>query len=95
MWHASAARLDRRPHEQHLRPYALAALAAVGDSALGEWRDWTGYAYHIRRRLSPTEQESIGEAIDLRGKLEGQDRFFAIKHLLPQRAVQMASEELI
>jgi len=36
-----------------LRATAEAALAGVGDATVGEWREWTGRAYHLRRRQLP------------------------------------------
>lgn len=49
-------------------------LAGVGDSALGEWREFHT-AFHIRRRLSKQEQETYGlTMIDMRGTGEGKQR---------------------
>lgn len=45
-----------------------------GRDRAGEWEEWTGYAYHVRRRLTPTEQRDIGEAIDIRGTAEAHRR---------------------
>ena len=48
-------------------------LQGVGDDRR-EWREWSGVAYHLRRRLTDEEQVAIGEAIDLRGKPEARIR---------------------
>lgn len=57
---------------------ALAELEGVGDPTLGEWHEWTGKAYHIRRRLTPKEQDSIGLALDIRGTEEAFGRARAL-----------------
>lgn len=57
-----------------LRISALSILSGVGDKSLGEWEEWTGKAYHIRRRLSPEEQLVTGDAIDLRQTPEAKER---------------------
>lgn len=68
-------------------------LAGVGDRA-HEFEEWTGYGFHVRRRLTAEEQASIGEALDCRGTEEGWDRLNAVKHLLPPAAIDMAAKEL-
>jgi hypothetical protein len=49
-------------------------LTGVGDATLGEWREWTGYAFHLRRRLSAREQRGVGPVVDIRGTAEAQAR---------------------
>lgn len=46
----------------------------MGDPALGEWVEWTGYAYHIRRRLTPEEQTIVGPIVDVRDTDDGRLR---------------------
>jgi hypothetical protein len=71
VWHASAVGLPGWPiGPETLERFARDALAGVGDASLGEWTEWTGYAFHVRRRLSDEEQEPIGEAVDIRGTPE-------------------------
>jgi hypothetical protein len=53
---------------------ALAELDGLGDATLGEWHEWSGSAYHVRRRLRPDEQQTIGPAVDVRGTPEAQRR---------------------
>ncbi len=75
VWHASAAALPGWPTDRTtLRRFALDALAGVGDADLGEWEEWTGYAFHVRRRLTPAEQAPIGEVVDVRGTPEAKRR---------------------
>lgn len=74
------------------------ALSGVGDARLGEWTEWTGRAYHVRRRLTPDEQVEIGEVIDVRGTTEGTERVAVLLRGLsfPVRAViaDVAAAEL-
>lgn len=41
-------------------------IAGVGDPSLGEWPEWTGRAFHLRRRLSAREQREVGPVVDVR-----------------------------
>ncbi|BCL83145.1 hypothetical protein ccbrp13_56100 [Ktedonobacteria bacterium brp13] len=69
-----------------LHKQTLEALAGVGDEALGQWEEWTGSAYHIRRRLSRKEQQAVGQPKDIRGTPEQQKRYEAVKRYLPDAA---------
>jgi hypothetical protein len=60
---------------EDLRLVALRMLQGVGDADLGEWAEYTGVAYHLRRRLAPHEQARVGEAVDLRGTPEARRRY--------------------
>lgn len=94
VWHSSAASSSRRIGQTELHRIALRYLAGVGDKDGGEWHEWTGYAIHVRRRLTVEEQASIGDALDCRGTEEGQRRFDAVKAILPVAALKIAEEEL-
>ena len=86
MWHASAALLPwvaGRPDETFLRGRAREALSGVGDASLGEWESWSGFAYHVKRRLSVEEQKLVGEAVDIRGTMEAVRRHEKVKRYLP------------
>jgi hypothetical protein len=85
--------LNRSPREMLLRQVALRHLVGVGDRT-HEWDEWSGYAYHIRRRLTDDEQNVIGPAIDLRGTSEARERFESIKDALPGPAIRIALEEI-
>lgn len=93
VWHSSAAAVGRRPRRDELRALALAWLAGVGDRSQ-EWHEWSGYAYHVRRRLTPEEQLAVGDVMDLRGTLEGLARFEAVKDRINAGCVRLAHEEL-
>ena len=66
-----------------LRTRALDALSGVGDASRGEWEEWTGYAYHVRRRLSLREERAVGPAIDIRGTTEADARLRRVRQWLP------------
>ena len=76
MWHASIAPhpLDVAWSEIVLFSLARRSLEGVGDATLGEWRDATKNAVHLRRRLSVREEEFIGRAKDIRGTREERRR---------------------
>jgi hypothetical protein len=74
-----------------LRRIALKALEGVGDEALGQWEEWTGKAFHIRRRLSNEEQLLTGDAIDIRGTSEAIRRVYE----LPTQTLAMLPAELL
>jgi hypothetical protein len=61
-----------------LRDIALRALDGVGDEVAGQWEEYTGKAFHVRRRLTNEEQKPIGPAVDVRGTPEAVNRINAI-----------------
>ncbi len=94
MWHASAAPLPGAKHsKESLAVIAKWALSGVGNP-LREWREWTGRAYHIRRRLTAEEQERVGQVKDLRGTPEAKERFQSMEMVLPEAARMMAVKEI-
>ena len=76
-----------------MKPVAYAALVGVGDKS-HEFSQYTGYGFHLRRRLTLVEQTSIGDAVDCRGSAEGVERLCRIAHMLPRPALEMARQEL-
>lgn len=76
-----------------MKQIATAALEGVGDKSR-QWMEFSGYAYHLRRRLTESEAANIGEAVDIRGTPEAMERFARISDVLPEQGVQMAVEEL-
>jgi hypothetical protein len=73
---------------------ALAALDGLGDPALGEWREWSGQAFHVRRRLTLAEQAPIGPAVDIRGTPEAWRRANALGDRLALAPPHVVAEEL-
>lgn len=71
------------PDKNLLRRAALNAVKGVGDTTLGQWEEWSGTAYHVRRRLSPDEQSLVGDMVDVRGTEEAIRRHAAVKMYLP------------
>jgi hypothetical protein len=78
VWHASVAHAPK----DLARKVALGALGSVGSRLLGQWEEWSGFAYHVRRRLRPEEQEITGPVLDIRGTDEAARRI-AANPLLP------------
>ena len=78
MWHASAAHAP----EAVLRLAAIGALDGVGDASRGEWHEWTGKAYHVRRRLNEREEFVTGPVRDIRGTEEQELRWRRVKHIV-------------
>jgi hypothetical protein len=66
-----------------LQAAARLALKGVGDARLGEWEQYTGFAFHIRRRLTPREQRSVGAVVDVRGTPEEERRMAIVQRWMP------------
>ena len=74
-----------------LKLVALRMLQGVGEAASGEWHEFTGVAYHLRRRLTAAEQaRGVGDACDLRGTDEMRRRYSRATPLQQK----LASQEL-
>lgn len=65
----------------------------MGDALAGEWREVGDRAVHIRRRLSPAEEQSIGPAVDVRGSWDGEKRLRRIERFVPPAARHILEEE--
>jgi hypothetical protein len=61
----------------------MKALRGIGNRDLGQWEEWSGTAYHVKRRLSDEEQEQVGEALDIRGTQAATARREAVQRYLP------------
>lgn len=84
MWHASAAPVPGLLSVRAtLQEGAYKALEGVGDAALGEWTEWTGYAFHVRRRLTAHEAAYVDPVADIRGTPEARARLAAVAAYLP------------
>ena len=77
-----------------MRELALSAIESVGDETAGQWEEFTGKAFHIRRRLTMEEQESIGEAVDIRGTAEARNRINAVRVVVPFLPEEMVMAEM-
>lgn len=73
VWHCSVA-TPGIPIPSLLEAEARRQLSGVGDPSLGEWREWTGRALHIRRRLSDREAVRAGPVLDIRHTEEARRR---------------------
>lgn len=69
-------------------------LRGVGDPRLGEWREWTGRAFHLRRRLSVREQADVGPVVDIRCSVEARHRADALGALLIYAPAEVLADEL-
>lgn len=84
MWHASVAPQGMPFGRATLERQAERELTGVGDADLGEWREFTGRAFHLRRRLSHAEASIVGPVLDVRGDAaEVERRMRPVAHLLP------------
>ena len=71
LWAASHFASTRLPH-----------IKDVGDASLGEWDEWAGYAFHVRRRLSAQEQALVGDVLDIRGTPEARQRLHKVRRII-------------
>jgi hypothetical protein len=91
VWHVSVAGsviktvLEREAGRQ---------LLGVGDASLGEWREWTGKAFHIRRRLSEREQRTVGPVEDIRRSDEARMRAGRVADRLRLAPPEVLEDEL-
>lgn len=70
VWHASIKTRGGQ-RDDVARRIALRALEGVGDESLGQWEEGGRSAFHIRRRLSLSEQIEAGLSMrDIRGTAE-------------------------
>lgn len=94
MWHASVAPLRAFYGATLCEQRAEQALEGVGDPALGEWREWTGRAFHLRRRLTADEQSTVGPAIDIRRTPEAARRAAKLGQLLTHVPDDVLADEI-
>jgi uncharacterized protein YeeX (DUF496 family) len=66
----------------------------VGDREEGEWEEWTGRAYHIRRRLTATEEEVTGPVQDIRQLNEARRRIEDLLNAAPYIRRDAAYDEI-
>lgn len=83
VWHASAAPYRLAVSREVLARAAREALSGVGDATAGEWEEWSGYAFHLRRRLSAEEARTVGEIMDIRDTPEADRRCAAVRSFIP------------
>ena len=74
VWHVSVAPLRAFYGATLCGRRAEQELDGLGDATLGEWREWTGRAYHLRRRLSAAEADRVGPVRDIRRTPEAHRR---------------------
>jgi hypothetical protein len=93
VWHVSvAARGLAIPAE--LEAECNRQLQGVGDARLGEWTEWSGRAFHLRRRLSEREQRLVGPVVDVRRTPEAVRRAERLGDLLAYALPEVLAEEI-
>jgi hypothetical protein len=73
---------------------ALRVLDGLGDPTLGEWREWTGRAFHIRRRLTPAEESVVGPVVDVRGTEDARRRAAELGPILRHAPAHIVADEV-
>lgn len=94
VWHVSVAPQRAFYGEAMCRRRAESALSGLGDAGAGEWREWSGAAYHLRRRLTSVEQGGVGPVVDVRGTVEARRRAEGLGRLLRLVPPEVLAEEL-
>jgi len=96
VWHASVAVLPGMGSlpEGTLRSIARTVLEGVGDASLGEWEEMGEKAFHVRRRLTVEEEESVGPVRDIRALPEARQRLQAVALAQPAVPLSWLLEEL-
>lgn len=69
-------------------------LAGLGDPTLGEWREWTGRAFHLKRRLTSDEQARVGPVLDIRRTVEAARRAAALGSRLNLAPPEVLADEV-
>lgn len=90
VWHVSVAGSQR----DRLEAECERQLRGVGDVVLGEWREWTGRAFHLRRRLSAREQRHVGPVVDVRRTPEALKRAQRLGTMLRFAPAEVLRDEL-
>jgi hypothetical protein len=93
VWHVSVAS-SGIPIKGLLEAECERQLAGVGDPSLGEWREWTGRAFHLRRRLSAREQRDVGPVVDIRGSEEARRRVERLGPMLAYAPAEVLANEI-
>jgi hypothetical protein len=93
VWHASVA-TPGIPIPALLEAECHRQLSGVGDPTLGEWTEWTGRAFHLRRRLNDREEQRVGPVIDIRRTPEALRRAALLGELLRYAPREAIDEEL-
>ncbi len=93
VWHVSVAS-PGLPLRAGLEAECERQLTGVGDALLGEWREWTGRAFHLRRRLNTREQRDVGPVVDIRRTPEALRRANRLGPMLTYAPAGVLADEL-
>ena len=94
VWHVSVAPRVTGLGEVACARRARHVLDGLGDPAAGEWSEWTGAAYHLRRRLTVDEAVRVGPVRDIRGTPEARRRARALGRYLDVIPAAVVAAEL-
>lgn len=93
VWHVSVAS-PGIPIPALLEAECRRQLTGVGDPTLGEWTEWTGRAFHLRRRLSGREAQRVGPVVDIRRTSEAMRRAALLGARLRHAPAEVLDDEL-
>lgn len=93
VWHASTSTRSF-PIRAVLEAEAERQLAGLGDPGLGEWREWSGRVFHLRRRLTAAEEAITGPVADIRRTPEARRRAAAVGGMLRLAPAEVLADEI-
>ena len=94
VWHVSVAPLRPFHGATLCERRARKALDGLGAPTRGEWVEWSGYALHLRRRLSASEEARVGPVVDVRGTPEAAARAAELGPLLKLAPPEVLADEI-
>lgn len=94
VWHVSVASRGIPYGRAVLEAQAERELQGLGDPALGEWRESSGWVFHLRRRLNAAEQVHVGPVLDVRGTDEARRRARQLGRFLRHVPPEVLADEI-
>jgi hypothetical protein len=94
VWHVSISARGLLAARPVLEREAERQLVGVGDPERGEWRDFGGRFFHLRRRLTAGEERRTGPVADIRRTPEAVLRAGRIGPLLAFAPAEVVASEI-